>query len=286
VDVLTDPTNREELRRLLESIADSIQTILARIDQGDPVELAALLESLTELDAEKTAVLEALRSEASQVRRREEERSLRQFVLRALEEIGSPQTAGFLEDYVYATERVVLKARGFGALRRDENRAWRRRPGHRIAYVVPCLDGEGSPVSRWMARSDWDIEERAVVPGVESLWQWVRVRALVNAKRSDGDELGEPLYRRLLERYVAEARASENETIEEGIGSLEAVEAEAAREIERLEKMVSRKRADVAKRLRQLDPEQALWGATDGLLPAGRISERGERSRSGGDPAH
>src|SRR5436189_2814389 len=121
-----DGDRYDELRTLLEASRDEIAVLLERLATLEPVELAALLESLALHDQQRAALLHAIRNQASNTRRREEERSIRQFVLRALAEIGSPQTAGFLEDYIYARERIVLKTRGFAALRRDENRAWRR----------------------------------------------------------------------------------------------------------------------------------------------------------------
>src|SRR4051812_1321959 len=97
------------LRDLLRTTDDELHRLLVTLggDDVDPVDLVAMLESLALRDQERAALLDAVRLEASRTRRREEERSIRQFVLRALEEIGTPQTAGFLEDYLYARNRVV-----------------------------------------------------------------------------------------------------------------------------------------------------------------------------------
>ena len=125
--------------------------------------LAYWAEWLERLDDRRDELIRALREEATEVRKRDEERSVRQFVLRALDELDSPQNAGFLQEYVWARYGVDLDTRGFGALRRDERRSWSRNPGRRRAYIVPTLDAEGRPLARWMARSDWPLERRITI---------------------------------------------------------------------------------------------------------------------------
>src|SRR5262245_686858 len=116
-----------QLRAILIDSHKVSEELLARIDDSiEPAEAVSLLESLALIDGRRASVLEEFRAAASASRQREEERSIRQFVLTALGEIEMPQTAGFLEDYLYAKELVVLKTRGMGALRRDEYRAWER----------------------------------------------------------------------------------------------------------------------------------------------------------------
>src|SRR4051812_26891066 len=114
---------KANLYSLLESTDHELHVLLDALsaEAVDPVELTAMLESLSVRERERARLLDAVRLEASKTRRRDEERSVRQFVLRALGEIGTPQTAGFLEDYLYARDRVVTKTRGFASLRRDEN---------------------------------------------------------------------------------------------------------------------------------------------------------------------
>jgi hypothetical protein len=272
---VTSADGYHDLQELLEASRREIDVILERLPELDPVELAGLLESLALHDRQRAVLLHAIRNEASDARRREEERSLRQFVLLALAEIGSPQTAGFLEDYIYARERVVLKARGFAALRRDENRAWRRRPGSRVAYIVPCLDGGGHAVSRWMGRSDWPLSERVHVPGVESLWEWTRVVALANAWRSETEDVADSLYLPLLQRYARDARgdtdeSSEPNEVELEPGSGQQLAEEAADRVKRLVGELQPVREEAAASLKSLPLDEQLWGTGDWSPGMGR----------------
>jgi hypothetical protein len=258
------------LQDLLAATDRDLHEVLSKLsaDGVDPVDLVAMLESLSLRDQERGVLLDAVRLEASRTRRREEERSIRQFVLRALNEIGVPQTAGFLEDYVYARDRVVTKTRGFASLRRDENKAWRRRPDERTAYIVPCLTEDGRALPRWMARSDWTLEDRVFVPGVDALWQWQRVVALAHARRKEDDEHAERLYLALIERYAREARGSdggrpaEDDIVDQRPVQLDFVIEEAAQRISSLEKKLRRPRSEAAERLASLPREQMLWGVT------------------------
>jgi hypothetical protein len=252
--------------------------VLRRLDSGDlePVELVGLLESLSLLDQQRAQMLERARREASLTRRRDEERSIRQFVLRALEEIDAPQTAGFLEDYVYARERVVLDTRGFGALRRDENRAWRRRPGHRRAYIVPCLDPSGAAVPRWMARSDWPLSARIVVPGVEMLWAWSRVEALCRGLRDEEDKTAMAVYAPLIEKYAREARGEQVDlAATQQRDWLHETEQEAVRETKQLKARLAEELDRIAVGFADLDAEQQLWGVKVTPSPRATSSGRG-----------
>jgi hypothetical protein len=262
---VSETTPTQQLGELLRTTQSEVAELLDRLGSTtvDPVELVGLLESLALLDQERAEILNEIRNEASDTRRRQEERSLRQFVLRALDEIGFPQTAGFVGDYIYARERVVLKTRGFAALRRDENRAWRRNPQGRVAYVVPCLTKDGQAAPRWMARSDWELSGRVLVAEVERLWQWRGVRALLDAWRQEDDEPARSLYVPLLERYGLEALDSDREESarvrDDLLGFLEA---QADSEIKRLERELGPPRAKAARRLEKLEAEEQLWGAT------------------------
>jgi hypothetical protein len=252
--------NSAQLRELLELSLVELESLIERLPDLDPVELVERLEALALLDQRRATFLDAAREHASTSRRRDEERSLRQFVLRALDEIQVPQTAGFLEDYIYARERVLLKTRGFSSLRRDENRAWRRQPGGRRAYIVPCLDTDGRAVPRWMGRSDWPLIDRIVVPGADDLWELQRFLILLRAWRQEPNELAEAVYRPLLEKYAPSLGDGE-----EAPTDLELLERETRGRIQSLGEAVGAQRAEAAGRLDRLTDEARLWGRGDGV---------------------
>lgn len=189
---------RGELRNVLIDQRGIIDMLLGSAE--DPsvpaAQLAHWAEWLERLDDRRDELIRALREEATEVRKREEERSVRQFVLRALEELGSPQNAGFLQEYVWARYGVDLDTRGFGALRRDERRSWSRNPGRRRAYIVPTLDLDGRPLARWMARSDWPLEQRITAAGDgQRLLDLHKILALSKARLvgEPHDKPGDPL---------------------------------------------------------------------------------------------
>src|SRR6266550_4150923 len=90
--------SQDELLASLHASQEAIDGLISRLisENVDLAELVGQLESLSVRDQERARLLETIRLEASESRRREEDRPLRQFVLLALEEIGVPQTAGFL----------------------------------------------------------------------------------------------------------------------------------------------------------------------------------------------
>jgi hypothetical protein len=246
---------------LLDSRKVSEELLERANDTIEPAEAVSLLESLALIDRRRASVLEEFKAAASASRQREEERSIRQFVLSALDEIEMPQTAGFLEDYLYARELVVLKTRGMGALRRDEYRAWERlRDRPRVAYIVPCLDEQGHAVPSWMARSDWPLEGRIVVPGVEELWRLGRVRALLKAYR-EADNDAESLFLPAINRYAAEAFG--DAAIEAAVPdkrSLQALSDRVDESIAELETKLAPARRSVTERFSHAEEQQQLWG--------------------------
>jgi hypothetical protein len=267
VNLSESPSTREELRDVLLEQRGIIDMLVK--SAGDPSVSAARLaywaEWLERLDDRRDDLIHALREEASEDRKRDEERSVRQFVLRALDEIDSPQNAGFLQDYVWARYGVDLDTRGFGALRRDERRSWNRNPGRRRAYIVPTLDAEGRPLARWMARSDWPLERRITVPDEgERLLELQKIRALAKARAASeqqqepGDPLGlliEKYARDILEyRPVVDDDATRREA---RIGELrESADTEFA---DRAARVADAQRAAAA-RLAERTEEERLWG--------------------------
>lgn len=251
-----------ELRSLLAQGNEVADRLLDRLDDSpDPFEIVSLLESLALTDERRAHVLDQLRKEASSLRKREEERSIRQFVLRALEQIGTPQTTGFLEDYLYATELIEAKSRGMGALRRDEYRAWARlRDRPRVAYITPCLDEEGRAVARWMSRSDWPLERRFVVDGAEELWAVQRVLALANAYRESDPDSG-ALFLPILGRYAQEALGEDvSPELPEDGGWVETLVRMARHRGSELRPAVERAQERLAARFADADELRRFWG--------------------------
>ena len=246
---------RRIIGRLLAGVADSAVSA---------TQLAHWADWLERLDDRRDALIRALREEATESRKREEERSVRQFVLRALDELGQPQNAGFLQDYVWARYGVDLDTRGFGALRRDERRSWGRNPGRRRAYIVPGLDIDGHALSRWMARTDWPLERRIVPAAGERLLDLDKIRALYDARRSSEqqDEPGDPLSL-LIDKYAREVLGAEAVMDDDPARRetrMDEIAKQADAEAAPLARQVARARHAAASRLSMRSAEEQLWG--------------------------
>lgn len=198
------------------------------------------------------------------------DKSIRQVVLDALEEIGIPQPVGFLEDYIYARNLVQFRSRGVGALRRDEYRAWDRDRFHdrrRPAYIVPCLDEAGHPLAGWMARSDWTLSQRLLVPDADAFWNAARVKSMITAYRA-ADEDAAPIFEPLIERYATEVLGEGTAALQvDAVNRFDRVEDAIVERIESLEESVRSAQSSAATQLQDLEEEKQLWGVRSESLP-------------------
>ena len=148
----------EQTHRLAQRLADD-----ARDDRIPVTDLVAQATILERLDERRDELISELRRTASAgIRATTPGPPIREVVLDALDRLGWPQNAGFLEEYLWARHQLHLESRAFASLRRDERRAWHRAPGTRAAYIVPALNPDGSPNPRWLTSSAWDLEHRVV----------------------------------------------------------------------------------------------------------------------------
>lgn len=189
----------EETLRLARRLAED-----AKNTEVPVAELVAQATMLDRLDQRREELIGQLRRTASAgLRAAKPGPPIREVVLAALDELGWPQNARFLEEYLWAKHQLQLDSRAFASLRRDELRAWRRSPGARSAYVVPALNPDGSANPRWLTSSGWDLSRRVVASSeTERLFDLQKILAL-NVRGSRGP-LGT-----LLERSVARILAIE-----------------------------------------------------------------------------
>ena len=189
----------EETLRLARRLADDAR------DTDVPVaELVAQAAMLGRLDQRRQELIGELRRTASAgLRAAQPGPPIREVVLAALDELGWPQNARFLEEYLWAKHQLQLDSRAFASLRRDEFRSWQRAPSLRSAYVVPALNPDGTANPRWLTSSAWDLPRRVVASAAtERLFDLQKISAL-HVRGSRGP-LGT-----LLERSVAQILAIE-----------------------------------------------------------------------------
>ncbi|HET9079705.1 MAG TPA: hypothetical protein VFO01_04215 [Trebonia sp.] len=222
-------------------------------------ELVAQATMLDRLDQRREELISQLRRTASAgLRATRPGPPIRQVVLAALDELGWPQNARFLEEYLWARHELQLDSRAFASLRRDELRAWRRSPGARSAYIVPALNPDGSANPRWLTSSAWGLPRRVIASAeTERLFDLQKILAL-NVRGSRGP-LGT-----LLERSVAQVLAIEPPPVSASVTATRAwrtrVRSQAAALIEVIRSRDDEDREQIAARLASLPDNDRLWG--------------------------
>ena len=245
----------EETLKLARQLAEDAR------DTDVPVaELVAQATMLGRLDKRRAELIGQLRRTASAgLRATTPGPPIREVVLDALNELGWPQNARFLEEYLWAKRQLQLDSRAFASLRRDELRAWRRAPGVRSAYIVPALNPDGSANPRWLTSSAWDLPRRVIASAeTERLFDLQKILAL-NVRGSRGP-LGT-----LLERYVTRILAIEPPPVSASAGATRAwrthVRSQTAALIEAIRTRDDADRDRLASWLARLPDQDRLWGA-------------------------
>jgi hypothetical protein len=244
----------EESLRLARRLAEDTR------DTGVPVaELVAQATMLGRLEQRREELLDELRRTASAgIRAAQPGPPIRQVVLTALDELGWPQNARFLEEYLWAKCQLQLDSRAFASLRRDELRAWRRSPGARSAYIVPALNPDGSANPRWLTSSAWTLSRRVIAtPETERLFDLQKIIAL--RVRGSRGPLGT-----LLERYVKQILAIEPPPVSASVTATRAwrahVRLHATALIESIRARDDQDRDQAATRLVSLPAQHRVWG--------------------------
>jgi hypothetical protein len=261
---VTLPVVRDELIATLEQTRRLAQRLVddARDDEVPVADLVAQATMLGRLDQRRDELIGQLRSTASAgLRATTPGLPIREVVLQALSELGWPQNAGFLEEYLWAKRQLQLRSRAFASLRRDERRAWQRAPGARAAYVVPALNPDGSANPRWLTSSAWDLERRVIAsPDTERLLDLWKISAL--RVRGSRGPLGT-----LLERYAAQILAIEPPPVSATMTQTQAwrahVGAHATALIGRIRTHDDPDRARIARRLARFSEDDQVWGRED-----------------------
>ena len=250
----------EETLKLARQLAEDAR------DTDVPVaELVAQATMLGRLDERRVELIGQLRRTASAgLRATTPGPPIREVVLAALDELGWPQNARFLEEYLWAKRQLQLDSRAFASLRRDELRAWRRSPGARSAYIVPALNPDGSANPRWLSSSTWDLPRRVIASAeTERLFDLQKILAL-NVRGSRGP-LGT-----LLERYVARILAIEPPPVSASAGATRAwrshVRSHTTALIEAISYRDDADRGQIAATLAGLSESDRVWGTDAAVL--------------------
>jgi hypothetical protein len=252
---------RDNLAVTAEEILNLARRLAADARDADvPVaELVAQATMLGRLEQRREELVGELRRTASAgLRRSQPGPPIREVVLEALGELGWPQNARFLEEYLWARHQLQLDSRAFASLRRDELRAWQRSPGARSAYIVPALNPDGTANPRWLTSSAWDLPRRVVASTeTERLYDLQKIIAL--RVRGSRGPLGT-----LLERSVKQILAIEPPPVSASIAATNAwrghVRTHATALIEAIRSRDDATRDRIAAGLAGLPDREQVWG--------------------------
>lgn len=255
------PVVRDELVATLEESLRVARRLAGDARDHDvPVaELVAQATMLGRLDERRDELIDQLRRTASAgIRAAQPGPPIREVVLTALDELGWPQNAGFLEEYLWAKHQLQLDSRAFASLRRDERRAWQRSPGARTAYIVPALNQDGSANPRWLSSSGWELDRRVIAsPETERLLDLQKVATL--RVRGSRGPLGT-----LLERYAQLVLDIDPPPVSaptaQTITWRAHVRAHTTDLISQLRERDDARRKRIARRLARLPERDRLWG--------------------------
>lgn len=152
----------ELLRRLRNAVAHSADSLAADIDRihRDLSRLSAQqLRTVSELKLLELSGTNHLGGAGT----RAGDRPLREQVLDVLEEIGVPTSPRLLSEFAVARFLVPIPPERLASLRRDEERAFRKDPLSRPAWVVPALNATSlSAIPRLLSSSSWEVARRVI----------------------------------------------------------------------------------------------------------------------------
>lgn len=278
IDIATD------LKQRLQQVVNRQQGLLgdfnAALIAGDRIKQAAIEPELRKLQAEMQRLSDELRyvqleQNVSLPRKRTRitGKTIREIALDAIDEIGVPVSPSTISDFSLATTGVGIPTTRFASLRRDEERAARRDPAARPAWVAPALStARLTALPRLFTSSAWEIERRLV--GARS--------ARVNHLHTTLAFLDR--FERLCSTAASEAGAMENLVIRFARGipgatstgaDIDAarIRAVAQRELEAIEPYDLQERREAAARLAKHRDQEKLWGLPS-VIEGGAQGER------------
>lgn len=204
------------------------------------------------------------------------QRPLREQVLDILEELGVPASPRVISELAVARYGRPLPASRFASLRRDEERAFRKDPLSRPAWVVPALTAQGlTSIPRIVASSAWPAERRLI--GARTLRaNHLRTLLALLAMHERSQRTGIAPAMAHLESMILSFAQTVPGAVEPGKRLEHPRVAEAARaELAHIEKTDLEECQAAARRLERLPELHRLWGqpaVIEGRRASGRQS--------------
>ncbi len=186
-------------------------------------------------------------------------RPMRELALDVLEEVGVPAAPSTVSEFA-ACFGLSIPASRFSSLRRDEQRAYRKNPLSRPAFVVPAISAVGlTAVKRVVCSSAWEDERRVI--GSRSLHvNHLKFLLALLAASGRAPRVGEANVDRiwaLVTRYAMSVPGALKVGKEP---NRDRIEAAAMAELERVEAPDEEERREVAEKMARMSDFHRLWG--------------------------
>jgi hypothetical protein len=189
------------------------------------------------------------------------QRPMREQVLDILDELSVPGSPRVISEIAAARYGRPLPASRFASLRRDEERACRKDPSSRPAWVVPALTAQGlTAIPRLVASSAWPAERRLI--GARTLRaNHLRTLMALQSMHQRSQQTGDSRATAHLEVIILGFAQTVPGAIEPGKRLEHARIGEAARaELDHIEDADNEERRTAAPRLEHLPEQHRLWG--------------------------
>jgi hypothetical protein len=206
-------------------------------------------------------------------RRRALGRTLREQTLDILDELGVPMAPSAIAEFATATTGITLQASRFASLRRDEERASRRDPLAKPAWVVPAISVTSlTAIPRLLTSSAWALENRLVgartlrLNHLRTLLAYIRRHELLQSTDPSRASLLHNLIWRYARAVPGATKDGENPDFDRIRGAVET-------ELSMIEPDDTAERKHAAAQLERLAPAFQLLGRPallDGNAAAGR----------------
>jgi hypothetical protein len=185
--------------------------------------------------------------------------TIRETVAQVLHIVGVPLPARLVSELAAVLLDRQAPAARLASIRRDEERAFRRRPTARPEWIVPALNSINlAAMPRLIALSSWEPERRLVGPRSGHVNQLRAVLALIQqAERRSWTPAQQQRLLALIRRLAAPLPGA-NQTA--SAVSLDKIAEAAREEIELIEPDDNHDRAQAARLLLNVEPHGQLWG--------------------------
>jgi hypothetical protein len=266
----------DRLRERLTKLSEKHRTALDAFERlvADPnapfAELEATDAAVKKLSAERAHLMDDLRiaqfeepDRFGPYRGRAGQRPIREVVLDITDELGVPVSPRLVSDYAVATLVMSIPPTRFGGLRRDEERAYRRDPHARPAWVAPAINAAGlTAIPRLIVSSAWEPERRLIAARTLRVNHLKVLLALVH-KLADADDRVKKALSTMIGRFATWLPAGTKLDIED-------VATKTKAELASIEPQDNEQRSAAARELMKLVPVFQLWGRP-GILEGGEV---------------